>query len=87
MNPVDPILLDSLGRSDDEAYILNYRRRHLVKSDLEAEIFGIFAGINFQYNSRMINVDEVFIDPFLGESITTGISEILAESGRWLYPD
>lgn len=75
MDPVDPLVLDSLGRTDDEVYVLNYRRRHLVKSDLEAEFIGIFAGINLQYNSKMINVDEAFTDPLLGNTILPGFPE------------
>ena len=62
MDPVDPVLLESLGRTGTEKYVLKYRRRHLVKSDLEVEAWKVFAGINVQYNSRMINVDEAFID-------------------------
>ncbi len=88
MDPVDPILLDSLGRTDDEAYVLNYRRRHLVKSDMEAEVIGIFAGINLQYNSRMINVDEAFTDPFLGESLLPGFPEYWQnQAGGYLLID
>ncbi len=88
MDPVDPLLLDSLGRTDDEAYVLNYRRRHLVKGDIEAEIIGIFAGINLLYNSRMINVDEAFIDPVLGESILPGFPEYWEnQAGGYLLAD
>ncbi len=70
MDPVDPVLLDSIGRTGTEAYVLKYRRRHLVKSDLEVEAWRIFTGINVQYNSRMINVDEAFID-------TTSLKDLL----------
>jgi iron complex outermembrane receptor protein len=88
MDPVDPLIIDSTGRSDDQAYVLNYRRRHLVKTDLEAEIIGIFAGINLQYNSRMINVDEAFINPFLGETILPGFPEYWSEqAGGYLLVD
>ncbi len=88
MDPVDPLIIDSTGRGDDQAYVLNYRRRHLVKSDLEAEIIGIFAGINLQYNSRMINVDEAFINPFLGETILPGFPEYWSEqAGGYLLVD
>ncbi|MFO7670428.1 MAG: TonB-dependent receptor [Bacteroidales bacterium] len=88
MDPVDPIMIDSTGRGDDQAYVLNYRRRHLVKTDLEAEIIGIFAGINLQYNSRMINVDEAFINPFLGETILPGFPEYWSEqAGGYLLVD
>ena len=58
MNPVDPVLLDSLGRDEDESYILKYRRRHLFKMDFEMEVWKLFAGVNVQYNSRMIKVDD-----------------------------
>ncbi|MCD4710682.1 MAG: TonB-dependent receptor, partial [Bacteroidales bacterium] len=72
MNPVDPSLLDSLQIVEEEGHILKYRRRHLLKWDLEASAWKIFAGINFQYNSRMVNVDEVFLDPFIGELLQPG---------------
>ena len=70
MDPVDPVLLDSIGRTETEEYVLKYRRRHLVKSDLEAEAWKVFAGITVQHNSRMINVDEAFID-------TTSLKDLL----------
>jgi iron complex outermembrane receptor protein len=72
MNPVDPSLIKDSGKGEDEAYILKYRRRHLFKADLEAKWWKIFAGINLQYNSRMINVDQVFIDPFIGNVLQPG---------------
>lgn len=88
MDPVDPVMLDSLGRTDDEAYVLNYRRRHLLKSDLEAELIGIFAGINLQYNSKMINVDEAFTDPLLGNTILPGFPEYWeTQAGGYLLVD
>jgi len=75
MNPVDPEILREEGKDEDEAYILKYRRRHLVKGDAELEVWRIFAGVNFQYNSRMVNVDEVFIDPFIGNLLQPGFPE------------
>lgn len=88
MDPVDPELLDSLGRTEDEAYVLNYRRRHLVKGDIEAEIIGIFAGINLLYNSRMINVDEAFISPVLGNNILPGFPDYWEnQAGGYLVAD
>jgi iron complex outermembrane receptor protein len=88
MDPVDPQMLDSLGRTDDEAYVLNYRRRHLVKSDIEVEYKAIFAGVNLQYNSRMINVDEAFISPILGDNILPGFPDYWNnEAGGYLLVD
>jgi len=80
MNPVDPSVIEETGRDEDESYILKYRRRHLFKADVEAEIWKLFAGINLQYNSRMINVDEVFIDEFLGDMLQPGFPDYWYEN-------
>lgn len=72
MNPVDPYVIGEHGKTEDLAYILKYRRRHLVKGDLEIEVWKLVGGINIQYNSRMINVDEVFIDPLVGNLLQPG---------------
>jgi len=88
MDPVDPVLLDSTGRTDDEAYVLNYRRKHLLKGDVEGEIIGIIAGLNVQYYSEMINVDGAFIDPLLGEMLLPGFPGYWAEdAGAYLLLD
>ena len=75
MNPVDPSILEEQGREDNEAYILKYRRRHLIKADLEGELWRIFAGVNLLFNSRMINVDGVFIDPLIGNLLQPGFPD------------
>jgi outer membrane cobalamin receptor len=75
LNPVDPSLLDSLHIVEEEGHILKYRRKHLLKGDLEASVWKIFAGINLQYNSKMINVDEVFLDPFIGNLLLPGFPQ------------
>lgn len=80
MNPVDPSIIEEMGKGEDEAYVLKYRRRHLLKSDLEAELGKFFAGINLQFNSRMINVDEVFIDPFVGGLLQPGFPRYWEEN-------
>jgi iron complex outermembrane receptor protein len=72
MNPVDPSLLDSVEIVREEGHILKYRRRHLAKLDLEAEIGSLFTGVSFQYYSRMIRVDEVFLDPLIGNLLLPG---------------
>ncbi len=72
IDPVDPVMIDSLGRLDNDTFVLKYRRRHLFKSDLEVRFWKMFAGINFQYNSTMINVDEAFTDPIVGNVLLPG---------------
>jgi iron complex outermembrane receptor protein len=79
MNPVDPSLLDSADIVARDGQILNYRRRHLLKADLEAEVWKLFGGINLQFNSRMVNVDEVFLDPFIGNLLLPGFPEYWKE--------
>jgi len=79
MNPVDPSLIDSAEVVNQEGHILKYRRRHLLKGDLEARVWKIFAGVNLQYNSRMINVDEVFLDPFTGNLLLPGFPQYWEE--------
>jgi iron complex outermembrane receptor protein len=79
MNPVDPQIIKEDGREEDEAYILKYRRRHLLKGDLEMELWRLFWGINLQYNSRMVNVDEVFIDPLIGNLLQPGFPDYWLE--------
>jgi iron complex outermembrane receptor protein len=80
MNPVDPSLLDSVEIMEEDGHILKYRRRHLVKMDLEADIWKVFAGANFLYNSRMINIDEVFLDPFIGNLLLPGFPDYWEEN-------
>jgi outer membrane receptor protein involved in Fe transport len=75
INPVDPSVIEERGKDEDESYILKYRRRHMVKGDLELGFRELFAGFNFQYNSRMVNVDDVFIDPLVGNLIQPGFPE------------
>ncbi|MCK4751387.1 MAG: TonB-dependent receptor, partial [Bacteroidales bacterium] len=79
MNPVDPKVIEEEGKGEDEAYILKYRRRHLLKGDLEVEVWKLFAGTNMQFNSRMINVDEVFIDPLIGNLLQPGFPDYWLE--------
>lgn len=80
MNPVDPSLLDSVDIVEVDGQILKYRRRHLLKLDLEAEFWKLFAGANFLYNSRMINVDEVFLDPLTGNMLLPGFPDYWEEN-------
>jgi len=80
MSPVDPSLLDSANVVGVDGHILKYRRRHLLKMDMEAAVWKMFGGVNFQYNSRMINVDEVFLDPLIGNLLLPGFPEYWEEN-------
>ncbi len=80
MNPVDPSLLDSAEVVAEDGQVLKYRRRHLLKLDLEAGVWKIFAGANFQYYSSMINIDEVFLDPLTGNLLLPGFPDYWEEN-------
>jgi len=82
MNPVDPSLLDSAEVVNQEGHILKYRRQHLLKGDLEASIWKVFTGINVVFNSRMINVDDVFLDPFVGNLLLPGFPQYWEDHAR-----
>ncbi len=88
IDPVDPVMVKEEGRTEDEMYVLKYRRKHMFKSDVELRFWKMFAGMNLQYNSRMIRVDEAFIDPFLGEQLMPGFPEYWEnEAGGYLLAD
>ncbi len=40
--------------------ILKYRFQHMVKMDVEFNIYGVSLGISYRYNSYMANIDKVF---------------------------
>ncbi len=71
MQPIDIDKLAELGLEPD-AYILKYRHKHAFKVDLEAETKRILIGANLNYTSRMVNVDDVFIDPVFGNLFLPG---------------
>lgn len=74
LNPVDMDKFGELGLEPD-AYILKYRHKHSIKADFEAETKRILLGVNMKYTSRMVNVDDVFIDPFFGNLFLPGYPE------------
>ncbi|RPI45724.1 MAG: TonB-dependent receptor, partial [Bacteroidetes bacterium] len=75
MNPVDPSVLRDSTVTREGAHFLKYRRQHLVKVDLELNFGEVFFGVNYQFNSRMVNVDSVFIDPLIGNLLQPGFPD------------
>lgn len=69
-----PVDMD-ISRPDSTEHILKYRYRHSAKADAEFEYKRFSTGFSLVYNSFMVNVDEVFIDPFLGALILPGYRE------------
>jgi iron complex outermembrane receptor protein len=88
IDPVDPVMVKDSGRVESEIYVLKYRRKHMLKSDLEVEFWNMFAGINLQYNSRMIRVDAAFVDPLLGNLLMPGFPDYWEnEAGGYTIAD
>ena len=71
---MQPLDLDKLKEEDLEAddLILKYRHKHAAKTDLEIELKRFLFGANVAYTSRMVNVDEVFVDPVFGNLFLPG---------------
>ncbi len=58
--------------------ILKYRLQHLVRADVEAKYKAWSFGTSFRYNSRMQNIDKIFLDLDNGSSgitVNTGIND------------
>ena len=71
MHPIDIDKLAEVGLEPD-AYILKYRHKHAFKTDFEAETKRFLIGANLNYSSKMVNVDDVFIDPIFGNLFLPG---------------
>ncbi|MCK5822159.1 MAG: TonB-dependent receptor, partial [Bacteroidales bacterium] len=71
MHPIDIDKLAEEGLEPDD-YILKYRHKHAFKADFEAEIKSLLFGVNVKYTSKMVSVDDVFIDPFFGNYFLPG---------------
>ncbi|KPK82844.1 MAG: hypothetical protein AMS27_13855 [Bacteroides sp. SM23_62_1] len=67
--PIDLNLPDT-ARAEDK--FLKYRNRHSVKADAEMKYKRFTIGGTFVYNSRVENIDAVFLDPLFGELILPG---------------
>ncbi|MBT3242418.1 MAG: TonB-dependent receptor [Bacteroidetes bacterium] len=71
MHPIDIDKLTEEGLEPDD-YILKYRYKHAFKADFEAETKRLLLGVNIKYSSRMVSVDDVFIDRFFGNFFLPG---------------
>ncbi|HEC44504.1 MAG TPA: TonB-dependent receptor [Bacteroides sp.] len=68
-----PVDLNTEGSDDpDQSNYLKYRYRHSLKADIELEYQRFTFGYTLISNSRMENIDEVFLDPLFGELILPG---------------
>lgn len=67
-NYINPIDLDN----DSTDNFLKYRYRHSAKADVELGYKRFSLGATMVYNSFMVNIDEVFVDPIIGALILPG---------------
>ena len=70
--PIDLNLPDT-ARAEDK--FLKYRNRHSAKADAEMKYKRLTLGFTFIYNSRVENIDAVFLDPLFGELILPGFPD------------
>jgi outer membrane cobalamin receptor len=77
--PLDLNVPDSA--SIEERY-LKYRNIHSVKADAESKYKRFTLGLTFIYNSRIKNIDAVFLDPFFGELILPGFPDYWAKHNK-----
>ena len=59
---------------DSSSLFLKYRHKHVAKLDMEYKLKNWSFGTSFRYNSFMLNVDKIFVDPFF-ETLVPGIPE------------
>jgi iron complex outermembrane receptor protein len=68
-NPID-LNPDSSGSS-----VLKYRFYHSAKGDVELDISKFSTGLSIIYNSKVINIDQVFEEKILGQELLPGLKE------------
>ncbi len=61
-DPAYPQVAYNTSSLDTTNNILKYRFQHLVKLDVEFNVYGVQLGISYRYNSFMQNADKVFYD-------------------------
>jgi len=77
ITPLDLNVAES-GDTTENQY-LKYRYRHSIKGDIELSPGRFTLGYTIIYNSRMENIDEVFLSPIIGELILPGFPDYWAE--------
>jgi outer membrane cobalamin receptor len=70
INPID-LNVREAGDTTGNKY-LKYRYKHSVKGDLEVSPGRFTLGYTIIFNSRMENIDDVFLNPIIGELILPG---------------
>ncbi len=68
----DSAYLETFSDSPD---ILKYRSQHLGKADVQMDYKKLSLGVSTRYNSFQANVDQTFVDPFLGQIILPGYTD------------
>ncbi len=77
INPID-LNVGEAGDTTENQY-LKYRYKHSVKGDIELSPGRFTLGYTIIYNSRMENIDEVFLSPIIGELLLPGFPDYWAQ--------
>ncbi len=73
-----PVEVNPLTNRNTDTY-LKYRRKHSLKTSLTAEWKKFNFGVNFYFNSKILNIDYVFINPLLDPPILPGFADYWPE--------
>jgi hypothetical protein len=66
-----PVEIDKNNSQDDPVY-LKYRRKHAAKFSLNVSKKKFEAGVNAFIKSKILNIDDVFLNPLTRESLLPG---------------
>lgn len=69
--------------SEDKTIYLKYRRKHSAMAYLGVNTGKFETGLRLIYKSKMLNVDNVFIDPLTSESILPGFADYWETKNSW----
>jgi len=86
-NPIDLNVDKNDTNNSSSSRILKYRFYHSAKADIELNYKKISFGISMIYNSKMINIDNVFEDGILGTQILPGLKEYRQTNGGYTVFD
>ncbi len=66
-----PVEFNKISHQSTETF-LKYRRKHTAKFFVDASIKKFDLGFNLFYKSKVLNIDEVFLDPLIREKLLPG---------------
>ncbi|MBI4647031.1 MAG: TonB-dependent receptor [Bacteroidia bacterium] len=82
INPIDLTVNLEDDTTGEKSNVLKYRYYHSAKGDIELNYKKLSAGISFMFNSRMVNIDEIFLQEPFGEMILPGFKDYREKNNK-----